>query len=287
MTESSGVPTGSNYVAGKVVVITGAGSGFGRLVATSAAAMGASIVAADIDPPSVKETVGRIVDSGGSAIAVETDVASKEQMDNMARAAVGSFGAIDVLVNNAGVMPLAFFADHAQAWPAWERCIDINLKGVVNGITAVYDQMMAQGRGHVINLSSIYGNQGTMGSGVYSATKAAVVVLSDALRVEAQGKIKVTVIRPTGVPGTNLGSGMINPEAIIGLLGQNAQRFGESVTKWMEGSLPPEQGDRNHVRYWTLSPEDLAAQIIAVINMPWGVNISDMTVRATGEDYIN
>jgi NADP-dependent 3-hydroxy acid dehydrogenase YdfG len=287
MTDPTGVPSGPNYVSGKVVVITGAGSGFGRLTAASAASMGASVVAADIDPASVKETVSGIVDSGGSAIAVETDVASKEQMDNLARAAVDAFGAIDVLINNAGVMPLAFFSDHHQAWPAWERCIDINFRGVVNGITAVYDQMMAQGRGHIINLSSIYGNQGTAGSGVYSATKAAVVVLSDALRVEAQGKIKVTVIRPTGVPATKLGSGVINPQAIVGLIGQNAERFGESVTKWMEGSLPPEQGDMNHVRYWTLSPEDLTAQIIAVMNMPWGVNISDVTVRATGEDYIN
>ena len=279
--------TGSNFIDGKVVVITGAGSGFGRLTAKSAAAMGASIVAADIDPASLKETVSDVVESGGLAIAVEADVTSKEQMDAMARAAVDTFGAIDVLVNNAGVMPLAFFADHAVASSAWERCIDINFKGVVNGITAVYDQMMSQGRGHVINVSSIYGNQGTAGSAVYSATKAAVVVLSDALRVEAQGRIKVTVIRPTGVPGTNLGTGVINPEAIIGLAGQNVERFGQSLMAWMEGSLPPEQMDRHSVRYWTLSPEDLTEQIMAVMNMPWGVNISDITVRATGEDYIN
>jgi NADP-dependent 3-hydroxy acid dehydrogenase YdfG len=198
-----------------------------------------------------------------------------------------SFGAIDVQVNNAGVMPLAFFADHQQASSAWARCIDINIKGVVNGIAAVYDQMISPGHGHIINLSSIYANQGTAGSAVYSATKAAVVVLSDALWVEAQGKIKVTVVRPTGVPATNLASGVINPEAVIGPIGQNVQRFGESVTNWMAGSLPPEQGDRNSVRYWTLSPEDLTAQIIAVMNMPWGVNVSDITVRATGEDYIN
>lgn len=287
MADVSEAARGSNYIAGKVVVITGAGSGFGRLTAGSAASMGASVVAADIDRASVTETVSAITDSGGSAIAVETDVASKQQMDAMADAAVDAFGAIDVLVNNAGVMPLAFFSDHEQAASAWDRCIDINLKGVLNGITAVYDQMIRQGRGHIINLSSIYGNQGTVGSAVYSATKAAVVVLSDALRVEAQGKIKVTVIRPTGVPATNLGGGVINPEAIIGITGQNVQRFGESITRWMEGALPDDQADRDSVRYWTLSPEDLTAQIIAVMNMPWGINISDITVRATGEDYIN
>lgn len=279
--------SGSNYIAGKVVIVTGAGSGFGRLTARSAASMGASVVAADIDPVTLKETVTGIADSGGSAIAVETDVVSKQQMDSMARTAVDTFGAIDVLVNNAGVMPLAFFADHEKAWKAWDKCLDINIKGVVNGITAVYDQMMRQGRGHIINISSIYGNQGTAGSAVYSATKAAVVVLSDALRVEAQGRIKVTVVRPTGVPATNLASGVITPEAVIGLTGQNAERFGENIAKWMDGSLAAEQADRNSVRYWTLSPEDLTEQIIAVMNMPWGVNISDVTVRATGEDYIN
>jgi NADP-dependent 3-hydroxy acid dehydrogenase YdfG len=287
MTEAAESFSGSNYVAGKVVVVTGAGSGFGRLTAKSAASMGASIVAADIDPASLKVTVAAIVEAGGSAIGVETDVASKQQMDAMARAAVDTYGTIDVLVNNAGVMPLAFFADHQEAWSAWERCIDINFKGVMNGVIAVYDQMMSQGRGHIINLSSIYANQGTAGSAVYSATKAAVVVLSDALRVEAQGKIKVTVIRPTGVPATNLTSGIINLEALIGLTGQNVQRFGDNITKWMDGSLHSEQVDRNSVRYWTLAPEDLTAQIIAVMNMPWGVNISDVTVRATGEDYIN
>jgi len=86
---------------------------------------------------------------------------------------------------------------------------------------------------------------------------------------------------------TDTTGGPAGPNYVCGKVGQNAQRFGESVTKWMEGSLPPEQGDMNHVRYWTLSPEDLTAQIMAVMNMPWGVNISDVTVRATGEDYIN
>jgi NADP-dependent 3-hydroxy acid dehydrogenase YdfG len=190
-------------------------------------------------------------------------------------------------VNNAGVMPLAFFADHAQAAPAWDRAIDINFKGVVNGITAVYDQMITQGRGHIVNISSIYGNQGTAGSGVYSATKAAVAVLSDSLRVEAQGKIKVTVVRPTGVLGTNLSTGIVNPAAIVGLTGQNVEQFGERVLAWLSGSLPAEQCDPDDVRYWTITPEDLAAQIIAVIDLPWGINIGDITVRATGEDYIN
>jgi NADP-dependent 3-hydroxy acid dehydrogenase YdfG len=275
-----------NHVDGKVVIVTGAGSGFGRLTSSMLAARGARVVASDVDEAAVRATVAAIADAGGTASAVTADVTVKADMDALAATAVDRYGAIDVLVNNAGVMPLAFFADHGRAWQAWDRAIDINLKGVVNGITAVYDQMIEQGRGHIVNISSIYGNRGTAGSGVYSATKAAVAVLSDALRVEAQGRIKVTVVRPTGVLGTNLGAGVLNPGAIIGLAGQNVAQFGDRLQQWMAGSLDEEQRDRDDVRYWTLSPEDLAEQIVAVIDLPWGLNVSDVTVRATGEDYV-
>jgi NADP-dependent 3-hydroxy acid dehydrogenase YdfG len=183
-------------------------------------------------------------------------------------------------------MPLAFFADHERAWEAWDRAVDINIKGVVHGIAAVYDHMIEHGRGHVVNISSIYGNHGVAGSGVYSATKAAVIAISDALRVEAQGKIKVTVVRPTGVPGTNLASGVVNFDAFVGITGQNTQRFGEQVGKWAGGELAADARDPDDVAYWTLDAEELAAQIVGVINTPWGLNISDITVRATGEDYV-
>lgn len=175
-------------------MVTGAGGGFGRLVCQMAARRGARVVAVDIDTSSAQETVQGILDEGGQAIAVTADVAAAAEMRDAAAAAVDRFGAIDVLVNNAGIMPLAFVSDHEAALEAWDRAIDINFKGVVNGIAAVHDQMIGQGRGHIVNISSIDGNRGVAGSGVYSATKAAVVTLSDALRVEAAGKIKVTVV---------------------------------------------------------------------------------------------
>jgi len=283
MTGSDSEP---NHLTGKVIVVTGAGSGFGRLTSEMAAARGARIVAADVDGDAVAATAAGIVAAGGEAEAVTADVTRKPDMDEVARRAVERFGAIDVLVNNAGVMPLAFFADHGRAWEAWDRAIDINLKGVVHGIAAVYDRMIEQGRGHIVNISSIYGNKGTAGSGVYSATKAAVAVLSDALRVEGQGKIKVTVVRPTGVLGTNLAAGVINPEAVVGITGQNTERFGERIQQWMTGALPTEARAVDDVSYWCITPEELAAQIVAVVDTPWGLNISDITVRATGEDYV-
>jgi NADP-dependent 3-hydroxy acid dehydrogenase YdfG len=279
-------PNDGNHIQGKVIVITGAGSGFGRLTSQMAASLGASVVAADVDGDAAAETVASITAAGGQAEAVTADVTSKEDMHRVARVAVDRFGAVDVLVNNAGVMPLSFFADHDRAWEAWDRAIDINLKGVVHGIAAVYDQMIEQGRGHIVNIASIYGNRGVAGSGVYSATKAAVVAVSDALRVEAQGKIKVTVVRPTGVPGTNLASGVVNFDAFVGITGQNSERFGVQVGNWVGGSLPAEASDLDNVAYWTLTPEDLAGQIVAIIDTPWGLDISDITIRATGEDYV-
>ncbi len=201
----------SNHVKDKVIIVTGAASGFGRLVSEKTANLGAKVVCADINAAQLDAVTSAIVAAGGASEAVVTDVTQLEQMNALAQRAVQRFGRIDVLVNNAGVMPLAFYADHAQASAAWSRCIDINIKGVLNGIIAVHDVMIAQGRGHIVNLSSIYGNFPVVGAGVYGASKAAVNFLSESLRMESQGKIKVTIVKPTGVPGTGLGNGHRQP----------------------------------------------------------------------------
>jgi NADP-dependent 3-hydroxy acid dehydrogenase YdfG len=276
----------ANHIDGRVIVITGAASGFGRLVAERVAALGAKVVAADVNEPELKITTDSIVGSGGSAAAVVTDVTSRSQMANLAARAVERFGAIDVMVNNAGVMPLALYADHEAAADAWDRCIDINFKGVLHGISAVHDQMIAQGRGHIVNISSIYGNYPVAGAAVYGATKAAVNVLSEALRQESQGRIKVTTIRPTGVPGTGLGAGVINPDALGGILGANKDEFMQTIGAVLTETAAPELSDPNNARYFSLSPELLADQIVFAIDQPWGVSISDLTVRATGDGYV-
>jgi NADP-dependent 3-hydroxy acid dehydrogenase YdfG len=276
----------SPHLDGKVIVVTGAGGGFGRLISQQAAARGAAIVAADVDASAAAETADLVAEAGGRAISVACDVTRHDQCVQMAAAAVEAFGAIDVLVNNAGVMPLAFWADHARALDAWDRCIDINVKGVIHGTAAVYDQMISQGRGHVVNIASIYANAPVAGAAVYGATKAAVVVLSEALRVESQGRIKVTVVRPTGVPGTGLGRGVVNAEALVGIIGQHAPRYGERMTAAMSGSMPTDMTDPESIAYWAITPAELAAAVVHTIDQPWGVVISDITVRASGEDYI-
>lgn len=283
---ASGQPVSGNHVSGKVVVVTGAGSGFGRLVCRKTAALGAKVVCADVNESALKETVAAIEAAGGRAVGRVTDVRRLADMQALAQLAVERYGAIDVMVNNAGIMPLAFFADHARAMEAWERCIDINIKGVLNGIAAVHDQMIAQGRGHVVNLSSIYSNFPVAGAAVYAASKSAVNFFSEALRVESQGKIKVTNVRPTGVPATGLAGAIVNQAAIVGILGQNAPAYLQQMQAFAAGELPAEYSDAENIEYYALAPEHLADQIVYAIDQPWGVSISDITVRASGDRYV-
>ncbi|MDE0803970.1 MAG: SDR family NAD(P)-dependent oxidoreductase [Acidimicrobiales bacterium] len=253
-----------------------------RRQATGAAARGAKVVIGDVDEGGIDEVVAELTASSADAIGVHTDVTDLAAVQTLVGAAVDAFGSVDVMVNNAGIMPLAFIADHEQAAPAWDRCIDINIKGVLHGMIAAHDQMISQGRGHVVNVSSIYGNTPVAGGAVYGATKAAVNVLSEAFRFESQGKIKVTIVKPTGVPATGLGGGVVNPAAVAGALGQNMDEY----LGVLLGEATPEQQNRERVEYAVLAPEDLVEQMLYAIDQPWGVSIGDITVRATGDRYV-
>ncbi|HEX7857730.1 MAG TPA: SDR family oxidoreductase [Sphingobium sp.] len=276
----------TDHIAGKVIIVTGAGSGFGRRVAERTAARGARLLCADINSAAAEAVAKDIRATGGEALAITADVTRIEDMQNLAQAALDAHGVIDVMVNNAGIMPLAFLSDHATALDAWNRCIDINFRGVMNGTIAVHDQMMAQGHGHIVNLSSIYGNHPVTGAAVYGATKAAVNYFSNAVRMESRGKIKVTVVKPTGVPTTGLGDTVVNKAGSAGILGQYMQEFLPSALQSMQGTLPPELADRENSGYFSLNADDIAEAIVHVIDQPHGVTLSDVTVRATGDYYI-
>ena len=153
-------------------------------------------------------------------------------------------------------------------------------------MVAVHDQMMAQGRGHVINISSIYGNFPVVGAGVYGATKAAVNFLSESLRMESRGRIKVTIVKPTGVPGTGLGAGVINPAAVVGIVGQNIMEFGTVLEALGEGRLAAEALDPENIDYLVLDPAFIAAEVLHVIDQPLGVSVGEVTVRAAGDHYL-
>ena len=270
----------------RVIVVTGAGGGFGQLISQKCAVLGARIVCAAINAEGLDQTITKITEAGGQGISQRPDVTSYSDLQALAAKAVNEFGAIDVMVNNAGTMPLAFYSDHAQAMAAWTRCIDINIKGVLHGIAAVHDQMISQGRGHVVNISSIYGNFPVEGAAVYGASKAAVNFLSESLRVEAQGKIKVTIVRPTGVPMTGLTGTIVNQEASVGITGQNTEAAVARYAELLAGQAPPEVLDKDNIAYFGLDPDSLTDQVVHAINQPWGVSIAEVTVRASGERFV-
>lgn len=276
----------SEHMAGKAIVITGAGGGFGRLVAQKAAARGARLTCGDINAGAAQETVDGIVAAGGQAQALAADVTRLEDLVALVQASVATYGGVDVMVNNAGIMPLAFFSDHAAAHDAWTRCIDINIKGVLNGMVAAYDPMMAAGRGQIVNVSSIYGNFPVVGAAVYGASKAAVNFLSESFRLETRGQIKVTTVKPTGVPATGLGGSIINQAAVVGILGANMPAFQQMVGAITDGSLPAGNLDPEEMDYISLAPEHIADAILHVIDQPWGVSIGEITVRAAGDHFI-
>lgn len=276
----------NGYVDGKVIVVTGGGGGFGRLISQQASERGAKMVCADINMEAAEETAELVRTAGGEAIAVRADVTSAEDMSALATKAVEAFGQIDVMINNAGIMPLAFFADHKEALGAWHRCIDINIRGVLNGMVSVHDQMLSQGRGHIINVSSIYGNFPVVGAGVYGASKAAVNFLSEAMRMESRGRIKVTIVKPTGVPGTGLGTGVINPAAVVGIVGQNMLEYGAAMEAFREGKLDGQSLDPDNIDYLVLDPAYIAREVLHAIDQPWGVSVGEVTVRASGDHYL-
>jgi len=276
----------SNYVNEKVIIITGAASGFGRIVAEKTSALGARVVLADVNESELEKTEASISATGGQVASIVADVTDREQMARLATEAIDRFGTIDVMINNAGVMPLAFFADHVEAAEAWDRCIDINFKGVLHGMSAVHDQMISQGRGHIVNISSIYGNYPVTGAAVYGATKAAVRFLTEAFRQESQGRIKVTTIRPTGVPTTGLGAGVINMEAIGGVIGLPIDEYLQKMGILLGDNPPEKMTSPDSMEYFALSADLLADQIVFAINQPWGVSISDITIRASGDPFM-
>ncbi|MGB1189628.1 MAG: SDR family oxidoreductase [Pseudomonadales bacterium] len=271
-----------SYLRDRVVMITGAAGGFGALLALRCLERGAFVVALDLDETALAAAIG----PSERCLMRSADVTNISDLTDAVAAGVEAFGGIDVLVNNAGIMPLAFYRDHAEAGEAWARCIDVNIKGVLNGIIAVHDQMISAGRGHVVNLSSIYGNAAVAGSAVYGATKAAVNQLSESLRLESQGKIKVTVVKPTGVPGTGLGGGVINPSAIAGILGANYEGYMGTMGQIAAGSADPALVSKDTIEYAALDPELLVEQMLHAMDQPWGVVISEITVRAANDRYV-
>ncbi|PLR80352.1 oxidoreductase [Bacillus canaveralius] len=184
----------------KVVLITGASSGIGEAAARELASRGAKLVLAARREDRLKELQEEIEKNGGKAIYKVTNVISHEQMEDLAEYALKEFGKIDVLINNAGVMPQSFL--YKKKVEEWNTMIDVNIKGVLYGIAAVLPSMREHKSGHIINISSVAGHAVGIGSSVYSATKFAVRAITEGLRQEeaaAGSNIRTTIISPGAV----------------------------------------------------------------------------------------
>jgi NADP-dependent 3-hydroxy acid dehydrogenase YdfG len=195
----------------KVVVITGASSGLGEATARLLSAKGAIVVLGARRSDRLHSLMDELTRKGGKALAVTTDVVHRDQVQKLVDAAVETYGRIDVMINNAGLMPQALL-ERLQV-DQWERMIDVNIKGVLYGIAAALPHMQRQKSGHFINVSSVAGHKVGPGFAVYAATKFAVRALSEGLRQEAKPyNIRTTVISP-GAVATELPNSVTDPDA--------------------------------------------------------------------------
>ena len=233
----------NNNIEGKVVVITGASSGNGAAAARHLSAQGATVVLGARRVDRIEALARELKSGGGKALAVATDVTHHEQVQNLVDTAVRSYGRIDVMLNNAGLMPHSPL--ERLKIDDWNRTIDVNLKGVLYGIAAALPYMKQQKSGHFINVSSVAGHKVRPGSAVYAATKTAVLVLSEGLRQEVKPyNIRTTVISP-GAVATELASSITEPD------------IAENIGKFMQEIALPAESFARVVAFAISQPEDM------------------------------
>jgi NADP-dependent 3-hydroxy acid dehydrogenase YdfG len=202
-------------IEGKVVVITGASSGLGEATARMLSAEGAKVVLGARRIERIQSLANELNKNSLSAIALQTDVTEAEQVKELVNAAVEAYGRIDVIINNAGIMPHSPL--ERLKIEDWNRMIDVNIKGVLYGIAAVLPHMTKQKAGQIINVSSVAGHKVNPGGAVYSATKHAVLAISEGLRQEVKPyNIRTTVISP-GAVITELPNSATEPDIAVGI----------------------------------------------------------------------
>ena len=237
-------------ISGKVIVITGASSGIGEAAATLLAERGAKIVVGARRTERLEKLVADIKVKGGTARFKAVDVSKRDDVKALVDYAKAEYGHVDVIVNNAGVMPLSLLTDLKVE--EWDRMIDVNIRGVLNGIAAVLPDMKARGAGQIINVASIGAHAVVPTGAVYCATKYAVWAISEGLRQE-NTDLRVTVISP-GVVATELGhdiSDAATKDFLVGL------------------------------RKAALTPDAIARAIAYAVEQPENVDVNEVIVRPT------
>lgn len=237
----------------KVVAITGASSGIGAATARRLAARGAAVVLGARRTDRLDALADQIRADGGRAGTVTVDVTRPEDLQRLVETAVAEYGRLDVLVSNAGIGPISPMTARRRA--DWDAMIDVNLRGVLNGIDAALPVFEKQGRGHFVTIVSTAGLKIVPTMAVYAATKNAVRTLLEGLRQEStDGVLKTTAISP-GYVRTEFGDSITDP-GIRAEIGAGMQAF-------------------------ALDPDAIAQAVEFVIDQPWEVEIGELSIRPT------
>lgn len=245
-----------NNIKNKVVIITGASSGLGEAAANHLAELGAIVVIGARRAEKIEKLAKDIQEAGGKALAVTVDVTNLEQVKNLVDKAVQQFGRVDVILNNAGVMPLSPM-DRINV-EEWNTMIDVNIKGVLNGIAAVLPYMKEQKSGQIINTSSVAGHKVFGGSAVYSATKYAVRALTEGLRME---------VKPYNIRTTIVSPGAVKTELLKHISEADIQ-----------------QANKDYVGEVGISPDSFARVVAFAISQPEDVDINEVIFRPTAQE---
>lgn len=246
-------------IKGKVVIITGASSGIGEATALLLAKEGAKLVLAARREEKLKAIVEKINAGSGEAVYQVTDVTDPKDNQTLVAFAKETYGKVDVIFLNAGIMPSSPLS--ALKTDEWNQMVDINLKGVLNGLAAVLPEFIAQKSGHVITTSSVAGLKAYPGGAVYGATKWAVRDLMEVLRMESAQE------------GTNIRTATIYPAAI------NTELL-ETIT-----DQPSAEGMTALYEQYGITPDRIARIVAFAINQPADVNVSEFTVGPTTQPW--
>jgi NADP-dependent 3-hydroxy acid dehydrogenase YdfG len=246
-----------SHLQGKTVLITGASSGIGFVTARTLAARGARVVATALDQEGLDLLVRQVGADGGAAVARAADVTVAEDMLDLAGFAADSYGSVDVLVNNAGLMLFSYWKECAL--DDWNRMIDVNIRGYLHAIRAVLPGMLQRGSGHILNISSVAGHQVGDGAGVYSATKFFVHAMTESLRKEigVREGVRISSVSP-GVISTGWHDKVTDPE-------------GRSAAQELVGIA--------------IAPERVAEAVAYALDQPADVTVNDIVVSPTRQNW--
>jgi NADP-dependent 3-hydroxy acid dehydrogenase YdfG len=246
-----------SYIKNKVIIITGASSGIGEATAIHLAKNGASVVLAARNENKLRNLSDRIKNEGGTALYKVTDVSVNKEVQNLVEFTMDKFGRIDTLINCAGLMLFSMW-DNAHV-DEWEKMIDLNIKGVLYGVSAVLPHMKKKGNGQIINVGSIAGHAIGEGHGVYSSTKYAVRAITESLRKEVSVKHNIQAV-------------LVSPGVI-------STKWQDTVT---DEDVRPVLEELNKV---AIDVEYVAETISFVVNHPENVMINDVIVTPTAQEW--